>query len=283
MTERQAIDVEKLLHWAYRDELPKRGMSSAEGIWDRIAEFGQRGGIDPGHGAAQRYPHFGLPHPDAERIEKTVAQLPDGEIDWKTDAENILGELVALVHMNGSDAPQRRKTTATWGYPRSTPEGKQWGKRREVAKLEPPRDVLLVRSLRTMALVTVHAASGTRPNWQEDIPQPYPVPATNSSNAMVVGECYRRNAYSVGSYCPLRWGPSVITIAEARVDYLAWWRGLMVLTHVLRLEEFHPLPPAAPEMPWLEQESSLVIHRELWPRRLKALPLKPTREIARRR
>jgi hypothetical protein len=283
MTPKTSLDIEKLLHWAYRDELPKRGMSSAEGIWDRIAEFGQRGGIDPGHGAAQRYPHFGLPHPDAERIEKTVAQLPDGEIDWKADAKNILGELVGLVNINGSARPRPTKTTATWRYPRSTPEGKQSGKRREVATLEPPRDVLLVRSLRTMALVTVHAASGTRPDWREDVPQPYAVPATRGPNVVMVGERFGRNMYSLGSYCPLRWEPSVITIAEARVDYLAWWRGLRLLAKLLQLEEFEALPPRAPEMPWREHEEAIVIRTELWPPRLKPLPLKPAREIAGRR
>jgi hypothetical protein len=30
------IDIETLLHWAYRDELSKRQTSSAEGIWNRI-------------------------------------------------------------------------------------------------------------------------------------------------------------------------------------------------------------------------------------------------------
>jgi hypothetical protein len=45
-----------LLRWAFQDELSKRKTSSAEGIWDRILEDGQRGGIDVGHSAAQRYP-----------------------------------------------------------------------------------------------------------------------------------------------------------------------------------------------------------------------------------
>jgi hypothetical protein len=80
---RREVEVEALLHWTYRDELPQREISSAEGIWDQIAQHGQRGGIDVGHGAAQQYPHFGLPHPDALAIEKVVAALPDARIDRK--------------------------------------------------------------------------------------------------------------------------------------------------------------------------------------------------------
>ena len=47
------MDTELLLRWAFQDELSKRKTSSAEGIWDRILEDGQRGGIDVGHSAAQ--------------------------------------------------------------------------------------------------------------------------------------------------------------------------------------------------------------------------------------
>jgi len=69
-TLKEHVDIEDLLRWAYLDELPKRQLSSAEEIWNGIAEYGQRGGIDIGQGAAQRYPHFGLPHSDALAIER---------------------------------------------------------------------------------------------------------------------------------------------------------------------------------------------------------------------
>ena len=73
------------------------------------------------------------------------------------------------------------------------------------------------------------------------------------ANHKLVGECKGRNWYSTGSYCPLRWEPCPITIAEARADYLAWWRGLDQLARSLagQLEKFHPLRPGTSEMPWL--------------------------------
>jgi hypothetical protein len=43
------IDVERLLHWAFCDELSKKQISSAEGNWDKIEQDGRRGGIDPGY------------------------------------------------------------------------------------------------------------------------------------------------------------------------------------------------------------------------------------------
>jgi len=92
------VDTEQLLQWAYLDELPKRQISSAEGVWDGVREYGQRGGIDIGGGGAQRYPHFGLPHPDAEAIEKAVGALGTASIEDNYDV--IVGELAALVTVN---------------------------------------------------------------------------------------------------------------------------------------------------------------------------------------
>jgi len=76
------VEIEALLHWAFRDELPKRITSSAEGIWDRI-ESGQAGVAQDHHHSAQRYAHFGLPHPDAERLEIAVEALPDVVVAWE--------------------------------------------------------------------------------------------------------------------------------------------------------------------------------------------------------
>ena len=239
---RRDVEIEKLLHWAYRDELSKRMTSSAEGIWDRIADFGQRGGIDPGHGAAQRYAHFGLPHPDAETIEKAVSGLRDAFIDWSKEARHILGDLLRLVDPTPDPSIEKgRAATASWP---------QRGEVRQEAKLEPPRRAILIKTLRTGALVTMHAKMGTKPDWRADSPQPMPIAAARGPNASVIGECRGKNLYSTGSYCPIRWSPSALSIAESRADYLAWWRGLRHLSDVLELESFQALPPVVPEMPW---------------------------------
>lgn len=267
------IEIERLLQWAYRDELSKRQTSSAEGIWDHIEEWGQRGGIDPGHGAAQRYPHFGLPHADAEAIELAVGMLPDGMIDWAMESEAIMGDLLGLADTRPPAArPKQRASKITY---RDKYRDKLGWRSELVA---PPRDVIMVRSLRTAALVTMHAGMGTRPDWHEDPPRPYWIePERGPIRAKIVGECRGRDLYTTGSYCPLQWLPSPLTIAAARADYLAWHRGLATLAETLVLDAHEALPPAAPEYPWCERFEPRSVYTVDAPSRVK-LPLVPQRD-----
>jgi hypothetical protein len=239
------MDIERLLEWAFIDELSKRATSAAEGIWDHLEEYAQRGGIDVGHGAAQRYAHFGLPHPDALKIEVAVSSLPDLIIDWKASGEAIMGELLPLLNA---------------------------------------RDVLLVRTLRTSALVAMHAIKGRRPDWRDDPPVPHWVGADRGVNRpKVVGNCEAKDRYSTGSYCPLKWDPSPITIAAARAEYACWHRGLVLLSETLDLEEHQALPPQAPAQPWLgESEPPRRVHGVGDRANTSPLPLKPSRGVARR-
>jgi hypothetical protein len=243
---KRALEIERALHWAYRDELAKRAVSSAEGIWDRMSQYGSLGGInpDPGHGAAQRYPHFGLPHPDAEKIEQAVSALPDLILDWSASCDAIMGDLAGIIEK---------------------------------------RDILMVRSLRTAALVTMHAGMGTRPDWRSDPPRPVRVPSKqDASRPMLVGVCHGANRYSPGSYNPLQYEPSPMSIAVDRAEYCAWHRGLVTLAESLELAEIQLLPPSAPAQPWLGEREP--------PRRVFAvgerppherpLPLKPQRPRA---
>lgn len=246
------MDVELLLHWAYRDELSKRQTSSAEGIWDRIEEDGRRGGIDPGHGAAQRYCHFGLPDPDAERIEVAVGALEDLVIDWEQSIDTIAAELSAMISINDMakrTAPQR-PLKAGWGKAGAKAIKVFFGN--EHQGRDRPRDVLMVGGLRTNALVTMHAVQGTRPDWIEESPRPSMVPALKGSNAMIVGECRGRNLYSTGSYCPLKYEPSPLSIISSRAEYVAWHDGLTRLAESLQLAKFVALPPRASPTPWLD-------------------------------
>lgn len=102
------MDIERLLQWAFVDELSKKQTSAAEGIWDRIFENQHHGGIDCGYSAAQRYAHFGLPDPEVEAIERAVAQLEDVVIDWEQSFDAIAGALGELVSMNDFSQRQDR-------------------------------------------------------------------------------------------------------------------------------------------------------------------------------
>lgn len=248
------IDIETLLHWAYRDELSKRSTSSAEGIWDRIQEDGQRGGVDPGHGAAQRYCHFGLPDPDAELIEKAVGSLEDTVIDWPQSFNAIAGELSGLIAVNEMARPESRSRNpkANWGAAGTKALKAWWGPEAAKPVRDRPRDVLMVGGLRTAALVTMHAIKGSQPDWNEEPPKPSPTPAVRGPNAMVFGECKGRNLYSLGAHCPLQWSPSPMTIISSRAEYVAWHSGLTKLAETLILAKFIALPPKAYQTPWLD-------------------------------
>lgn len=247
------MDIETLLGWAYRDELSKRHLSSAEGIWDRIQEDGQRGGVDPGHGSAQRYSHFGLPDPDAELIEKAVSALEDMVIDWPKSFDAIAADLSGLITINdiAKRGEQPRATKAGWGQAGAKAVKAMFGHTPQASR-DRPRDVLMVGGLRTSALVTMHAVKGSRPDWIEDSPEPHAVPALKGPNAMVVGECKGRNLYTIGSCCPLKWEPSPLSIVSSRAEYVAWHDGLTKLAETLILAKFNPLPPKASRTPWLD-------------------------------
>ena len=68
------IDVERLLHWAYRDELVKGGdiVSSSFGIVIRLGQLGTVVDNDQFEHVGKLPPIFGEPHPDAKLIEREV-------------------------------------------------------------------------------------------------------------------------------------------------------------------------------------------------------------------
>lgn len=264
MTKR-AIEIEKLLHWAYRDELSKRRCSSAEGIWDKINEIGHNGGVDVGHGAAQRYSHFGLPHPDAERIEQAVGALQDVSSEVSGRLEDIAPDLAGLITINKPPTADTKATKSGWFNPKG----------QFVQHTNRPRDVIMVGSIKVAALVTMHAIRESRPDWWDEEPSPKMIHAQRGPK--IEGECKGRNHYSTGSYCPLQWEPSPISVVQARAEYVAWFDGLEHLARTLLLEDFQPLPPVAPRSPWFSQPESIGRTISMPSLKQKALPLTPER------
>ncbi len=284
--ELKARCIEKLLHWTYIDELPKRKLSSAEGIWDGIAEYGQRGGIDVGHGAAQRYPHFGLPHKDALIIEKAVAALPSVVIDWAKDYEALAADLAPLVSVNDLDGRIKRLQEDEMGFPiieevrfenTRISRPKEGGLRSHPA----PRDVLLVNTIDVETLVFTHACKGDRPSrWRVTEMRAVPTLAERGPHAKIIGRRTGRNYYEAGSHCPLRWSPSPIAIVLARANYVAWYRALAQLARSLQLTEHLALPPSMAEFPWLDDAPVRPVIGPLIRIGGPPLPLNPARKLA---
>jgi hypothetical protein len=97
----------------------------------------------------------------------------------------------------------------------------------------------------------------------------------------IIGECRGKNLYTIGSYCPLPWTPSPVSIIQARAGYLAWWRGLRMLSEVLQLLNHDALPPSAPQAPWRDgSEPPPITLPDGGRKPTKVLPLKPQRPIA---
>jgi hypothetical protein len=282
------LDVELLVRWAWLDELSKRQSSAAEGIWDRIQDYANHGGIDSGRGAAQRYAHFGLPDDDAILIEKAVSALPPTVIDWDAHFEEIAGDLAGLISVNDL-APRdvdRQTTKAGWGAAGKRALKAFFGEKGALPLRDRPRDVLMVAGIKTGALIVMHAVKGTRPDWGKEPTRPEMIPATRGSGPMIIGERGGRNLYTIGSHCPLTWWPSPMSIILSRADYYAWYHGLVRLSETLNLEKFQALAPKAASMPWIaseEQTSRIVpVMPDGWNsvRAWGTLPLKPQRPRA---
>src|SRR5262245_23588633 len=164
---RRSIDVEQLLQWAYRDELPKQGAQPFS-PWERIFRYGKLGTrIDDQLGVTPRLPPvLGDPHQDALTIARHTSRLPH----------------------------------------------------------------------RSAVLVIIHAKMGTRPKPWEGPKSIFPV--RDESRIRIVGKSYGRprlgrggafRYYTEGSYCPLRFEPSLEEVAWSRAEWLCWRSGLVAL------------------------------------------------------
>lgn len=274
-TEKKKIPIDILLQWAYLDELSKRKTSSAEGIWDRLSQYGSLGGVnpDPGHGAAQRYPHFGLPHKDAELIEAAVSKLPSAVIDWNANFELLAGNLAPLVNINNMRAIAPPKLIAKAAV---TPANDGRGITSVVA-----RDVILVNTINVEALVFTHAIKGTKPGgWRTDTMRAVPTRAERGPLAKIIGICKGKNSYTSGSHCPLRYEPSPLKVVMARAEYFAWYQALISLTQTLNLAEHIALLPDAVPVPWADEGPPRWLIGPVRRSRVKPLPLKPSRKLA---
>jgi hypothetical protein len=85
------------------------------------------------------------------------------------------------------------------------------------------------------------------------------MPTVDGKGATIEGEIrcapLRGGHYPDGSYCRLDYEPSPRSVVEWRADYLIWRSATAALAVKLEgaLERFLPLPPAAPEAPWIAE------------------------------
>jgi hypothetical protein len=207
------IDIERLLQWAYRDELPKREIGGLTGWESDILLLGTRidtSGYDrgePGFPVA-----MGPPHPDALMIDYQVRALPEIKIDWEATSAILMGHLSSYVDV-------RDFAISALGF-------------------ELP------------ALVQMHARMGTRPDWRVG---EIKLKRVNGANGKpVVNGLTRGGRYGSGAHSPLQLDPPATEIACARAEYMAWRSALQWLVdEKWSLESYVVTAPAAAEAPWL--------------------------------
>lgn len=220
-------DIEQLLQWAFRDELPKR-MQPAFGPGyvsplARLVDMGvqiQETAGEPGFPAA-----LGEPDPDALVIEAAVLALQHAPIDWPSTRRDCIGAVGGLLDDN-----------------------------------EPTLKHLTIG---TPGLVALHAKMRTRPQWDLR-PHPEPMLGKNGkpeirlrdrSGPAVKGKGGPNGVpwYPTGACSFIEWWPVPRLAAFNRIEYSIWWQALDTLADHLRggLASFEPLNPAAHPSPWV--------------------------------
>ncbi|MGE0751841.1 MAG: hypothetical protein AB7F39_06730 [Variibacter sp.] len=236
---RKTIDVEKLLHWAYRDELPKQGFSDERSgnMWNSLIALGTA--VDTSHNADVYLPaSFGPPSPDALYVDHAVNALDDMKIsahEVRHIAHPMADELpVKEIHI------QSAALVITY------------------AKMGTRPDWRLGR-IRCGRVVGANGkAVVQRVTEKPETIRGEQVPA----GTLVEGRTSARH-YGLSARCPLAYEPSLQKLVFARVQYFAWRAALVLIAEkcAWMLEEFAPSRPAAAPYPWvvdLEQKSRIL-------------------------
>lgn len=222
--QKQKIDIEKALIWAYRDELPKQSVGGLTG-WERSIFLGY---IDDKPREYSLPVALGPPHPDALLLDHAVRNLPTIGIDWKRSREHLMGDLAGwltddnarVAHMSVSSA------ALVMGFARM-------GAR--------PRWDL--------------GAARVRPKLGKNgKPEIYFV---DDAGALVCGITTTGRRYGPGARCKTYLDPDPAEIASARFEYLVWRQALASLVKGSWNYADHILTgPTAAAAPWLVDDEA---------------------------
>jgi hypothetical protein len=231
----KSIDIERLLQWAFRDELPKRRRPIAaraeSNIWS-YCDLGTR--IDRSH--YDRDPvgfSPGEPHPEAVIVENAVVSLSQryyfcADSNPADDDRTKLERDLALIRTLLPEAP----LLAHLGY-----------------------DEVIKTPFNLVAIVHSKARQAVRPSYHLGPMVPCKVLGGNGQ-PILVGQCYGKGRYSEGAHNLLEYKPSPAQVMSARAHYAVWHAALARLVAMLagKLKEHRVTGPAAPAEPWVTGE-----------------------------
>lgn len=212
---KELVDIEKLLTWAYRDELPKQAVGGLTG-WESSILLGTVVDDDSRPDYEARLPvSLGPPHPDALTLDYAVRSLPSVRVNWMRDRDRLLGPLAAYV---GDRDPIARGMETSPG-----------------------------------PLLQHHAIMRTRPSWDLGAPRLTRIIGPNGK-PRVTGVT-PKGRYVPGAGCPLRLDPPAPDIARARWEYRVWYDALVMMASGGWIgQDFAPQQPCAPAAPWIASE-----------------------------
>ncbi|WP_323011105.1 hypothetical protein [Paracoccus sp. (in: a-proteobacteria)] len=260
----QKIDIEKLLRWAYRDELPKAVVERSSFLpaairpgWAGMARYGEYLAVVQDEGIANRYGLVPLegqadaePHPDAvlvhvavERLAECHFSLPEG---WDPLAD--MGGVAAFGPEGWAAMARALGTLAT-----ENAAG-------ELDLRRPPQ-----------RLVIRQAILGGSPVWEAEVPERRVVSeygrakwfrrarleadglsGPTSFMVEVDGFDYKRRRPAVDAYQKYELVPDLAPVIASRAEHEIWHAAMSLLADDLsgRLSAHTVLPPAHPSRPW---------------------------------
>jgi hypothetical protein len=226
------IDIERLVQWAMREELPK-GQAVSASPWQIVMQFAALGvHVDTsGHGDGLGF-LAGEPHRDALIVADAIRALDtEAHFDHVEDVLALFGEFESIAH----DAARS----------------------------------IVRSSFDPRALVMSCSTMGSRPKWKFEHPHPYQMfaPAiTGRPRALVYGidddgdlvevrsnPKDGRFKLSMSPRSPINWhDPSLLHIGECRAEWVTWHHALVKLAADLAgaLDAFEVQSLALPLMPW---------------------------------
>lgn len=242
---KRVLDIEDVLRWAYRDELPK-AIRSGPGLRADLARLAYPSAspmfamvaVGVPVDTFAREPGFpvavGGPHPDALIVRNAVETL------IRMDDHTFEGEPGLAPDMSGFGIDER---------------------------------AVLATAAGVMGHLIVKCAKlGSRPSLP-DLPECGAVQTSNGKPRVLaprlVADEYlggrtgtrkmlapvtamRGNTYEAGAHCPVVWEPSPQAVVRDRAEYAVWWAALDFLARELRgkLSSISVLSPSAPQRPW---------------------------------
>lgn len=251
----KTVDIEKLLQWTFREELPK-GHPVSMSAWDAVFSYSRLGArVDVSSGGGSDGLGFvpGTPHADAEIVAQAVRELPAASQFTADECEALIGHYAALDPL------------AVRAIGRA--------------------------SFNAVALVIRCAVLGSRMEWDLGLPQAQVLRHSNN-NAKVFGvgdegQVIVLRPSANGSY---RFAdsprahvfyaePTIGQLLETRAEYTVWHRALVALVAALKgkMKEHDAAMPAATATPWDGGQAAPPVVHQSAAERLAKLPLGPRR------